>query len=65
MVNGYSGLQPIESFLYAMFDVNMTQIAMLFFVVFTQVSSFRKYGTEPKEKLMPYKLSRFYLSIRE
>lgn len=50
MVNGFSGQQPIEGSLYALFDVNMTQFAIGFFVVLTQVSSFRKYGEEAQEK---------------
>ncbi len=65
MVNGFSGQQPIEGSLYALFDVNMTQFAIGFFVVFTQVSSFRKYGEEGQESKMPYKMSRLYLSIRD
>ncbi len=50
MVNGFSGQQPIEGALYALFDVNMTQFAIGFFVVFTQVSSFWKYSDLAKEK---------------
>lgn len=50
MVNGFSGQQPIEGSLYALFDVNMTQFAIGFFVVLTQVSSYRKYGDEAQEK---------------
>jgi hypothetical protein len=34
-VNGFSGQQPIESFIYAMYDVDMTTIAVGFFMVFT------------------------------
>ena len=62
-MNGFSGLQPIESFLYAMYDVDMTNLAVGFFVVFTQDVSFQKYSTQ--EELMPYKLSRLYISCRE
>lgn len=50
MVNGFSGQQPIEGSLYALFDVNMTQFAIGFFVVLTQVSSYRKYSEEAQEK---------------
>jgi hypothetical protein len=46
-----------------MYDVDMTNLAVGFFVVFTQDVSFRKYSTQ--EELMPYKLSRLYLSCRE
>lgn len=34
--NGFSGQQPIESYVYAMYNVTMTTLAVGFFMLLTQ-----------------------------
>lgn len=63
LYNGFSGQQPIETFIYAMINVNMTNFAVAFYVVFEIDVSFRKYGYSlAAEKKLPYTMSQMYLS---
>ncbi len=59
---GFSGQNPVDDFPNAMYDVNMTTIALGFFVVYTSDIAIDKYGRS--EALMPFKLSLLYASSR-
>ena len=63
--NGYSGIQPCDNLLIALYNVLATNWYVLFWSIYDQDVSFSKYGTEDKEKNMPYKLYDFYAYCRE
>lgn len=59
--NGFSGQQPIEAFVFAMYNVNMTNFALSFFTLFDHDLSFRKYGSgREAEAGMSFKVSEAY-----
>lgn len=63
-MNGYSGLQPVDDLLISGFNILMTNWFVVNWSVFDQDVSFSKYGTEEKEKLMPYSLAEKYANTR-
>ena len=66
LVNGFSGQQPIESFIYAMINVNMTPLVIFFYIIFEVELNRRKYAiSDAAEKLMPYTMSDLYQSTRQ
>ena len=61
LYNGLSGQQPLETFIYAMYNVNMVNFAVGFYVVFEVDVSVRKYGYSlAAEDKMPFKMSQMY-----
>lgn len=59
--NGFSGQQPVDSFIFAMFNVNMSTIALATYSVFDRDVSFTKYGhSDEAEAKMPFTLSELY-----
>jgi len=62
LFSGFSGQNPVDDFPNAMYDVNMTTIALGFFVVYTSDIAIDKYGRS--EALIPFKLSLLYASSR-
>lgn len=63
--NGYSGIQPCDNMLIAFYNILMTNWFVLMWCVYDQDISKSKYGTEEKEKLMPYKLHDYYAYCRQ
>ena len=61
--NGISGHQAIETFIYAMINVNLTNFAVTFYAVFEIDVSFRKYGYSLEaEENLPAPMSKLYRS---
>ena len=63
--NGFSGIQPVDNLLIALYNVLMTNWYVLAWSIYDQDVSFRKYGTEESEKNLPYNLSDFYAYCRD
>lgn len=61
--NGFSGLQSIPDLLYATVNVNMSLMALAFFVPFNQDVSFDKYGRGIQaESKMPFAMPEMFKS---
>jgi len=59
--NGFSGQQPIESMVYALINVNMTPLVILFYILFEVDLNNHKYANSYEDELkMPYSMSALY-----
>jgi len=63
--NGASGLQPVDDLLITGFNILMTNWFVLAYSVYDQEVSFKDYGTEEKEKKLPYKMADLYAYTRK
>ena len=62
LYNGYSGFQPMPTFIHMMYDVNLTTIACGFFAVFAHDVSFARSRDETG---LPIKMSKMFFICRE
>ena len=63
--NGFSGIQPCDDMLISFFNILMTNWYIVMWSIYDQDVSFSKYGTDEKEKSMPYKLYDYYAYCRD
>ena len=63
--NGFSGIQPCDDMLISFFNILMTNWYVVMWSIYDQDVSYSKFGTEEKEKTMPFKLYDYYAYCRD